>query len=499
MNPPRSADVVTTTRPANGRSSHTVRRRSEVALADERAVGNRVALARARPSATVSLSLRSLVGADADVLADRDFRLLLLASLISPMGASVVSPVVESLAGPYGVSATEVALLLSAFTAPGIVCIPLSGVLADRYGRKPVLSAGLALFGLAGVALTLTTDFRVALTLTTDFRVALALRLLQGVGYTGIGPILITATGDLFSGARESTAQGVRFTVVGVSLTVFPFLAGLLVAVAWQFPFALYAAALPVAAVVWLLFEESADLDDEESAGGDEPPADDGATDADEESPGGVRALLALASRPRVAATLLGRAIPGFLWFAFLTYNSIVVVRLLGGSPGAAGALVAVASVSSAAATTQAGRLTARFGRPLPTFAALVVGAAGLAGLALAPSVPVALAAGVPVGAGFAVSLTLYRSAITGLAADELRGGLVSLGESVGRVGSTGAPVAMGAVVGLLTDPLGYDAAVRSVSLAVAAGVVVAGGALIAVAERGAGSATGPAPTAGDD
>ena len=437
----------------------------------------------------MSLSLRSLVGADADVLADRDFRLLLLASLISPMGASVVSPVVESLAGPYGVSATEVALLLSAFTAPGIVCIPLSGVLADRYGRKPVLSAGLALFGLAGVALTL----------TTDFRVALALRLLQGVGYTGIGPILITATGDLFSGARESTAQGVRFTVVGVSLTVFPFLAGLLVAVAWQFPFALYAAALPVAAVVWLLFEESADLDDEESAGGDEPPADDGATDADEESPGGVRALLALASRPRVAATLLGRAIPGFLWFAFLTYNSIVVVRLLGGSPGAAGALVAVASVSSAAATTQAGRLTARFGRPLPTFAALVVGAAGLAGLALAPSVPVALAAGVPVGAGFAVSLTLYRSAITGLAADELRGGLVSLGESVGRVGSTGAPVAMGAVVGLLTDPLGYDAAVRSVSLAVAAGVVVAGGALIAVAERGAGSATGPAPTAGDD
>ncbi len=443
----------------------------------------------------VSLSLRGLVGADADVLADRDFRLLLLASLVSPMGASVVSPVVESLAGPYGVTATEAALLLSAFTAPGIVCIPLSGVFADRYGRKPVLASGLALFGLAGVALTL----------TTDFRVALALRALQGVGYTGIGPILITATGDLFSGARESTAQGVRFTVVGVSLTVFPFLAGLLVAFAWQYPFALYAAALPVAAAVWLLFEESADLDGADGgddAGGDRDGPDPAAGDA-EEAPdgpaqGGVRALLALASRPRVAATLLGRAAPGFLWFAFLTYNSIVIVRLLGGSPGAAGALVAVASVSSAVATTQTGRLTARFGRPLPTFAALVVGAVGLAGLALAPSVPVALAAGVPVGAGFSVSLTLYRSAITGLADDDLRGGLVSIGESVGRVGSTGAPVAMGAAVGLLTGPLGYDAAVRAVSVVVAAGVVVAGGALLLVGDMGVDRET-EAVAAGDD
>ncbi|MFC7068977.1 MFS transporter [Halobaculum lipolyticum] len=423
----------------------------------------------------MSLSLRRLVGDDADVLDDRDFRLLLLASLISPMGASVVSPVVETLAGPYGVPPAEVALLLSAFTAPGIVCIPLSGVLADRYGRKPVLAAGLALFGLAGVSLTL----------TTDFRAALGLRLLQGVGYTGIGPILITATGDLFSGARESAAQGVRFTAVGASLTVFPLLSGLLVALAWWVPFALYAAALPVAAAVWLLFDESADL------GGDD---DDGGSGG-----GGVRDLLALATRPRVAATLVGRAAPGFLWFAFLTYNSIVVVRLLGGSPGAAGALVAVASVTSAVATTQTGRITARFGRAAPTFAALVAGAVGLAGVALAPSVPVALLAGVPVGAGFSVALTLYRSAITGLASDDLRGGLVSLGESVGRVGSTGAPVAMGAVVTVLTEPLGYAGAVRTVSLVVAAGVVVGGGLLLLVGDQNAGDGRDAGAAAGDD
>lgn len=438
----------------------------------------------------MSLSLRRLLGDDADVLADRNFRLLLLASLISPMGASVISPVVESLTGPYSVSATEVGLLLSAFTAPGIVFIPVAGVLADRYGRRPVLAAGLALFGLAGVALTL----------TTDFRAALALRLLQGVGYTGIGPILITATGDLFSGARESAAQGVRFTAVGASLTVFPFLAGVLVAFAWQYPFALYAAALPVAAVVWLRFAEPADLASETAdASADGARSENADSDGAAAGDSGLRALIALASQPRVAATLLGRAAPGFLWFGFLTYNSIVVVRLLGGSPGAAGALVTVASVASAVATTQTGRITARFGRTAPTFAALVVAAAGLAALALAPSVPVALAAGVLVGAGFSVSLTLYRSAITGLASDDTRGGLVSLGESIGRLGSTGAPVAMGATVALLSGAAGYDAAVRTVSVAVAVGVVAVGGALLLVGDMGADADAGAQSTAADE
>ncbi|ESP88029.1 MFS transporter [Candidatus Halobonum tyrrellensis] len=398
------------------------------------------------------MDLRTLVGADAAVLADRDFRVILLASVCSPLGASVVSPLLNTLTGPFGVSGARVGLLMSAFTAPAVVCIPLVGAVSDRYGRKPVLTAGLALFGLTGMAVGL----------TTDFRVALALRLLQGIGYTGIGPVLVTITGDLFDGPAEATAQGLRFTTVGVSLTVFPLVSGALVALAWQFPFALYAVTLPTALAVWLLFHES----------GEPGSADEGAD---------VRALLTLASRPRVAATLAGRAVPSFLWYAFLTYNSFVVVEVLGGSPGEAGALVAVASVASAVATTQTGRATAALGTRVPLVGALAAGGVGLAGVALAPSLPVAFAAGALVGMGFSVSLTLYRSAITGQADAELRGGLVSLGETAGRAGSTVAPAAMGAAVALLSTG-GTDAgAVRVVVVAVAVGAAVAGGLLLLV------------------
>jgi MFS family permease len=47
--------------------------------------------------------------------------------------------------------------MITAFTAPGIVCIPLSGALIDRYGRKPIMVASLLFYGAAGTGIGLTT------------------------------------------------------------------------------------------------------------------------------------------------------------------------------------------------------------------------------------------------------------------------------------------------------------------------------------------------------
>jgi len=190
--------------------------------------------------------LGSLFGEDADVLGNRNFQLLLLGSLCSPLGESAVSPVLDSLSGAYGVDVARVSLFIAAYTAPAIVVIPFVGALSDRYGRRPILAAGLTLLGLAGLALPL----------TTDFRVALVLRGLQGIGYCGIGPILITTVGDLFGGDREATAQGIRFTAVSIALGGFPLLAGWLAGVSWRAPLFLFAVALPVAGAVLLFMEE---------------------------------------------------------------------------------------------------------------------------------------------------------------------------------------------------------------------------------------------------
>jgi ACDE family multidrug resistance protein len=404
----------------------------------------------------VGLATR-LVGDDADVVADPRFRVILLGSVVSPMGASLVSPLLDSLVGIYGVSEARIGLVMAAFTAPAIVAIPLVGLVSDRYGRKPVLTAGLATFGAAGAALAF----------TADFRAVLALRLLQGIGFTGIAPVLIAATGDLFTGDREATAQGVRFTTVGLSLALVPVLAGLLVALAWQYPFALFALGLPAAAVVHVYFEEPTTA----ANGGD--------------AARNVRRLGAALRRPRLGLVLLGRTVPSILWFGFLTYNSIVVVRFLGGSPGAAGALVGVASVASSVGGTQVGRLTAAFEtRRVPLLAGTAASGLGLGGVALAPSLPVAGVGAVVVGAGFGVVLTLYRSTISTLAPNDLRGSLVSLGESAGRLGSTLTPVVMGGAVALATPRYGFEAAVRGTLLGVVGCGVAVGVVAVVLADR---------------
>lgn len=104
-------------------------------------------------------SLTAVFGDEADILQETDFQVLLLATVTGPLGPALSSPLLDTLTSPYGVSGTRIGLLLSAYTAPAIVIIPLIGVLTDRYGRKPLLVAGLVLFGIAGTALSLTMRF----------------------------------------------------------------------------------------------------------------------------------------------------------------------------------------------------------------------------------------------------------------------------------------------------------------------------------------------------
>jgi len=390
-------------------------------------------------------SLSSVVGDEAGVLRERSFQLLLLANVLPPLGTALLSPVLDSVIEPLGTTPTNVGLLMSAFTAPAVVMIPVTGVVADRYGRRPVILFGLVLFGAAGTAVAF----------TTEFRVALALRLAQGVGFAALTPIIITSLGDLYAGTKEATAQGLRFTGSGVSQTVFPLVAGVLVGLSWRYPFLLYAVAFPVAAVVYRWFEE--------------PAAPAAVDDGDRGLREQVGDLRTVAGQRRAWAMIVARGTPNFVWIGFLTYNSIVVVQLMDGTAAQAGLLAAAASLSYALAATQAGRITARFeSRLWPLVAANVAMTGGMALVFLAGSLAVAVPAIVAMGAGFGVLLSLYRSVITGMAPTAVRGSLVSLGEGTGRLTSTITPIAMGGAIAVAAGPIGFERSVRLVGVGTA-------------------------------
>ncbi len=404
------------------------------------------------------LSLQSLFGDDAAILRERDFRLLLLANVLPVLGSSLLSPVLNSLIEPFGTSPADVGLMISVFTAPGIVIIPVTGVLADRYGRKPVLVVALVVFGLAGSAIAF----------TAEFRVALGLRLLQGVGFAGISPIIITSIGDLYAGAKEATGQGLRFTVSGLSATVFPPISGALVVLAWQYPFLLYAMALPVAAAVYLWFDEPTPPDAADATEtADETNGRD--TNAATGAKSYVRTLFGLVRRPRVLSMVLARGLPNVVWIGFVTYNSLITVRLMDGTPAQAGLLVAVGSLVFAVAGSQAGRITALFeSRLYPLVGANVCLGLGFAVVLFAPGIAVATGGIAVAGIGFGLTLSLYRSIITGLAPDDLRAGLVSIAEAWGRLTNTLTPIAMGGIIAVATPRVGFASGLRLAGVGVA-------------------------------
>jgi MFS family permease len=411
------------------------------------------------------VTLERAFGDGASVLDDRTFRLLVLANVNGAIGAVVVSPVLEGLAGPYGIDAARLGLMMSAFTAPSIVGIPLAGAIADRYGRKPVLLASLLLFGAGGSALAF----------TTNYTVVLALRAVQGVGYSGIIPVVIASIGDVYAGVEETAAHGLRFSSSALSQAVFPVVAGGLAALSWRYPFLLFAVAFPIAGLV------AVSLDEPSSGHGT-----DGGHTGGRDTGAYVRSVLAAVARPRLGAVLLALGVPAFVWITFLTYNSFFVVEVLGRSPLYASALLTVLSLINATTASQAGRITAAAdGAFEPLVVANLALAVGLGLFALAPSIPVAVLSVGLVGVGFGLSFSLLRNVITDRVDGDLRGGVVGIGESIIRLSNSVGPLLTGGAIAVLRPGRGFVASLRWTVLLVAAATGVVGVAVIYVGWRG--------------
>lgn len=390
--------------------------------------------------------LRLLFGEHARILRDQDYQLLLYASVVSAMGLVLLSPLLEQLTGAFHISEVQAGLLMTAFVAPAAVVVPFVGSLADRHGRRPVLAASLLLFGSAGTAIVL----------TTNFELILVLRALQGVGSAGIIPVIITSLGDLYTDA-EPTAQGLRITAVGTSQTVIPLLGGVLVGIAWQLPFLLYSLALPAAVLVYLRFEES--LDTRASNTGRY-----------------IQDLLGLLRQPRVLGTLIALPMPVFIYISYLTYSSFLIVRTLDGSPAQAGILLGLANGAYGTAASQAGRAVDLFENgATPITMAFGAMAGGIIGFSQANGLVVAGLGSVMMALGGGLSSSILLSTLTDLAPERLRAGLVSLSQSALRGGMAVAPLAVGGLITLLEVGMGGDEAIRWAFLVVGVSGAVIG------------------------
>ncbi|MEW6276840.1 MAG: MFS transporter [Bacillota bacterium] len=172
---------------------------------------------------------------------------------IMVLGNSLLIPVLPAIKNALHLTQFKVSLLITLFSIPAGLIIPLAGFLSDRYGRKQVIIPSLVLYGLGGVAAGLTAIFIQQVT----YPLILGGRILQGIGAAGTAPIAMALCGDLFTGKWRSQALGIIEAANGFGKVVSPVLGALLGLIAWYAAFLFFPlAVIPAAAGMWLLVRE---------------------------------------------------------------------------------------------------------------------------------------------------------------------------------------------------------------------------------------------------
>ncbi|MFD1433744.1 MFS transporter [Kroppenstedtia eburnea] len=172
--------------------------------------------------------------------------------VIMVLGNSMLIPVLPTIQSDLKISPLQVSLLITLFSIPAGIIIPLSGILSDRYGRKMVIAPSLLLYGAGG----LLTGFA-AVWGGGIYWLMLTGRIIQGIGAAGTAPIAMALVSDLYKKEERSSALGVIEAANGFGKVVSPILGSLLALITWYALFFTFPIlTVPIALALWFFIQE---------------------------------------------------------------------------------------------------------------------------------------------------------------------------------------------------------------------------------------------------
>lgn len=322
------------------------------------------------------------------------------ATMMTPMDVPLISPVLPEIGSVFGVSASRAGLFITLYAFPGILLAPGIGALADRIGRRYVLSGCLVVFGLAGTSIAL----------TNDFTIALGLRVLQGFAAGSIlSALAMTVVGDRYNGSQHDSVMGVTSAILSLGTAIYPVIGGYLAARAWNTPFLMYALTLPVAGLVFFTFD-----------------------DPDSVSNGSERGYL----REALRTVPTGRAVTlygvMFVSFTFLfgglyTILPFYLAERFGFTATTIGIVTSTVLVVTGIVSTQNGKLAVRVSTTTLLVSGFSFYALGFLGVALTNALPLLVGALLVFGVGSGLITPTLFAGVSTLAPDHVRAGVMSL------------------------------------------------------------------------
>jgi len=263
-----------------------------------------------------------------------------LLSALPPLAIDLGLPAIPALQAGFHTSIGEATRTLTVFLLGFSVGPILFGPLSDRYGRKPVLIAGLALFSLAAIACAY----------ADQIGTLLLLRLAQGVAAGAAAALPAAIVRDVFNGEAALSRQSYVALVNAVAPLVAPLLgAGLLHFGSWRL---IYASLGAIGFLLLLLgvfgYQET------RPQAGKQP------------QQNALRSAISaygqvLRSRAYLIHTALLATSFGTM-FAYITGSSAVFIDMLGVSNGVYGGLFALTAAGTIIGAAAGARLARRWG-----------------------------------------------------------------------------------------------------------------------------------------
>lgn len=356
--------------------------------------------------------------------------LILASSLMGVMGVSLISPLLPQIRGVFGVPDSQIGLIITVYTLPGIFLTPFIGLIADRFGRRRVIIPLLFVFGIGGAGIAFANSF-------TEL---LLFRFIQGIGASALVTLAVTLIGDFYDGPQRNAVMGVNSSMLGTGAALYPLIGGVLAGIRWNVPFLFFGVGILVGLVAVFALPEPAGRE---------------ASD--------VRTYLVglrdVIVHPRALAIFGALFVVFFVFYgAIQTALPLLLNDEFSLSSGEIGLTLAMVAASSAVVSSLYGRISEWRSAPELIALGFIAYGISLLGVWLAPSPIFVGASLLAFGVGFGLVMPSIDTTIITAVPDRLRAGMMGMRTSVLRFGQTAGPISFTyfAETAFETPPLGY-------------------------------------------
>ncbi|MDP2113617.1 MAG: MFS transporter, partial [Bacteroidota bacterium] len=316
----------------------------------------------------------------------------------------------------FGISTQQVGWLIAAFTLPGIFLTPVSGILADRFGRKLVLVPSLFIFGIGGFMCSF----------MRDFHLLLVFLFIEGIGAAGLSSINITLIGDLYSGEKRTALMGYNASILSIGTAAYPALGGFIAVFGWQYIFYLPLLAIPLA--IFVIF----------GLNNPEPKDHQGVGEY-------FLRIWKSINQPSVwGLFLVNMLVFVLLYGPYLTYFPILLSERLQASSVQIGMMMSIMSLVTASTSSQLGRINKRFRSKTILLLGTTFYFLAMLSLLFSQSWVQVVVSVMVFGLGHGLLLPSIQNLLVGLASIKERAAFMSVNSMVLRIGQTIGPLLIG-------------------------------------------------------